>query len=261
MTGNLLLLLMQPIARFCIRRSVKLQDLVDIFKEALVVAARQELARQNEKITGSRLSVMTGVHRKDIKQFIEGKESKPISNVITRVVGQWGQDRRFRTRAGKPRVLTVEGADSEFASLVTSVSVDLNPYTVLFELERIGAVARTPRGLKLVVNFYFPEDDLEGAYQLLASDLDDLIRSVEENIHEKPELHHLHLKTEYDKIPKADIPRLKDWLLKEGSSFHDRVRKYVSKHDADVNRSADAHAEYGRLSIGTFGYSEYEKDI
>lgn len=260
MKTDLLKIVLKPIAKFCVRRSIKIQEFVDVFKYNLVVAAREELESKNEEVTGSRLSVMTGVHRKDIKKFLEGKKEQEQANVVTRIIGQWLQDKRFTTKSNKPRVLTVEGASSEFVDLVKSVSADLNPYTVLFELERIKAVKRTARGLSLQIDFYFPKGDKDAGYQLLANDLDDLIRSVEENIHDSLENNHLHLRTVYDKIPKDKIPQIKSWLLDEGSNFHERVRKYLSKHDADINKkNCSKNDEYAKISIGTFGYSKNDK--
>ena len=257
MTKELLRIVLAPIARFCIRRSVKLQELNEVFKELLVDAARGELEKEGQDVTSSRLSVMTGVHRKDIRRLMQdAPKEKGTKDIVSRVIGQWQQSSKFLTKGGKPRTLTVEGNDAEFMELVRSVSVDLNPYTVLFELERSGAVTRTSRGLKLESSFYFPKGDLKDGFALLADDVDDLIRSVEGNLNDPENVPHLHLKTEYDRIPKKHLPKIRDWILEQGSGFQRKVNKFLSQFDADVNPKYKNEDAYIRFALGSFAFSE-----
>ena len=83
-----------------------------------------------------------------VKKY-DGEKKEKIPVMISRVVAQWENDRRFLTQAGKPRVLSCDEDDSEFSELVRLVSKDLHPGTVLFELERSGIVERSKRGVRL----------------------------------------------------------------------------------------------------------------
>lgn len=261
MGTELLAILIKPFAHFCLRHSVKLQDLIAVFKDELVLAAKQELEKKGQKVTASRLSVMTGVHRKDIKTLTSGvQEEFGTQNIVSKIIGQWQSSAAFTTKAGKPRVIDAEGAESEFAELVYSVSADLNPYTILFELERVGAVSRTPKGLKLEVDFYMPVEDLESGYRLLAGDIHDLTRSAEENL-QAINSPHLHLKTEYDRVPVEALPKVQSWLLKEGSVFHQKVRKFLALHDLDCNaKLKHESSKVGRVVLGSFTYTEKDNE-
>ena len=133
--------LLRPVVRFCLNHSVKLGDVIDQLKVTFVRMATEELERRGESVSASRLSVLTGVHRKDISMILNDSAGRRESkSVISKVLGAWQGQKRFLDKNARPRVLTVEGKESEFSDLVRKVSVDLNPYTVLFELERIGAV-------------------------------------------------------------------------------------------------------------------------
>lgn len=167
----------------------------------------------------------------------------------------------------KPFVLKLDGMESPFIQLIQSISTELNPYTVLFELERVGVVKRTSHGIKLLKSVYLTKDKIEG-YQFLSEDTDDLIQAVQENLEDQNNNPNLHLKTEYDNIPSTCIPQIKNWLLKEGSLFHKKARNFLSSFDSDAaktslknNKSVD---KAFRVAVGTFSVttpSQKEKII
>ena len=246
--------------RFCLRRSLKLQEIIEATKGAMLEVAQEEQRKSNSEASVSRLSIMTGIHRGDVIRLSNGAaEKQPLPNIITRVIGQWRSDRRFHTADGRPRVLEFDSKTSEFASLVKSVSHDLNPYTVLFELERIEAVERTNRGLKLVAKNLILKEDAQAAFKHLSLDADDLISSVEENVFQVQPIKNLHLKTEYDKVGKKNLEKIRKWFLVEGSAFHDRARNFLSQFDQDINPSAKKDSSYARIAISTFSRVEEEE--
>ena len=135
--------LLRPVARFCLNRSIKIQDAGEMLKYAFLEIAKEELQRDAKLVSNSRLSVMTGLHRRDVvRLLLDGVEISESAPLLLRVIGQWQQDSRFADKKGHPKSLSIEGKKSEFVDLVQSISKDLNPYTVLFELERVGAVRR-----------------------------------------------------------------------------------------------------------------------
>lgn len=248
-------LLLMPVLGFCLRHSIKLQELLECIKVVFLEVAIMDMQRNGVPMSHSRLSVMTGVHRRDTAR-LAGQELKlePPDNLIVRIIGQWQQDKRFCTAIGKPRTLSIEQGD--FNELIASVSKDLNPYTVLFELERIGAVRRTRQGLKLQTRIYIPRRDVVEGFKLLSRDCEDLIRSVEENVFLDPEIPHLHIKTEYNNIPTGALKDIRRWLIREGSAFHQRARNYISRFDRDINNAMTAKKGRLRVAIGTFSRVE-----
>ncbi|MBN8550247.1 MAG: hypothetical protein J0M12_13090 [Deltaproteobacteria bacterium] len=141
------------------------------------------------------------------------------------------------------------------------MNVDLNPYTVLFELERIGAVERTRGGVKLVSRLYNPQGDSVAAMGLLASDMSDLMLAVEENVEGggNVAVPNLHIKTEYDNIPASKISEIREWCLREGSAFHQRVRNYLSQHDRDITAQPSGKDGTVRVAVGAFSRVEVLK--
>lgn len=246
--------LMRPVVNFCLRRGLKYQDLCEAAKLTFVADARAELEGNAGAVSTSRLSVLTGLQRKDISRLLErGSEPAPISNLLIRVVGQWQNDQRFLDRSGKPRALSCEGPDSEFAGLVAALSTDLSSYTVLFELERLGLVRKEGKLVSLVSDVYVPSrEKVEEGLTLLAEDCRDLMQGVEENIFDPGTTPNLHIKTQYDNVCVEAIDEIRTWFLDKGSEFHEQARNFLSKHDKDLNPRLHNKQGGARVCVGIF---------
>lgn len=247
--------ILAPVVRYCLKRGLKLQDLIEAAKHEFVEQAC--LALQNDKIktSDSKISIMTGVHRKDISSFRsqDGKKTS-CADLVTRVIARWQTDSRFLTKNRRPRTLRFGSEHSEFATLVSAVSKEVNPYTVLFELERIAAIKKTSKGLRLVKKIYVPVGDWRQGVEFLSTDIDDLICAVDANLFDPGELPNLHIKTQYDAIPQAHVGTVRQWLLMEGSSFHKRVRDYLASLDCEQAKEAKNTNKVVRVCVGSFGY-------
>ena len=129
-------LILRPI----LRSSYTVQDLLSAAKEIFVEVAEEAFREQNEKVNASRLSIVTGLRRPEVLrlQRTEKSPKDETGNLLSRVMGQWRNDRNYSGAPGEPRDLTFRGENSEFRKLCSKVSLTLNPGTVLFEFERRG---------------------------------------------------------------------------------------------------------------------------
>ena len=244
---------LRPVIRFCMQRSVGLQDLIESAKVIFVELAVQDLKKSAETITYSRISAMSGVHRKDVVRiYREGVVYESASRFSARVIGIWRKDRRFLAKNRHPRVLSVGGEDSQFTRLVRVVSSDIRPASVLFDLERIGAVQRVPDGVKLIWKAYVPRGDPHQGLEMMAEDAEDLMSAVMENVTSaEVKLPNYHAKSIFDNIADKDITKIRGWLLKNCSQFQDRVEKYLQKHDLDINPRIGGQGG-ARVVVGLF---------
>lgn len=248
---------LRPLVRLALRSSLQFMDLVELLKSVFLEVAAEELTADGERVSVSRLSVMTGVHRKDATRlYRDGGEVKKPGDTLTRVIGHWRQSSRFASKPGQPRVLGCEGNESEFAELVREVTSDVAPYTVLNELERRELVERTARGVKLATTLHILADkDVAGGFALLGSDVQDLLEAASENILEPRATRNLHLKTQFDNIPRSKLPEIREWLLDEGSKFHVKVERYLAQFDRDIVPNRD-RSPASRVAFGSFSLSE-----
>ncbi len=251
-----LLSLLRPLVRFCVRQALPIQSLMEVVKRLYVEAAAQELVNRGDQVTVSRISVMTGVHRKETNRLLGSQtEFKDTAGLKTKVIGQWVGDSRFHDESGKPRALSYRGTDSEFKKLVSLCSNDFNPATVLFELERVGAVERTSDGIVLKTEAYQTHSNIDEGFASLGRDIEALVSGVEHNLLERPPVPNLHAKTEFDNIYREDIPMITEWLLKEGSLFHKKVREFLSQFDKDINPNINKSGGT-KIVVGAFSAIE-----
>lgn len=257
---NAVRVMLKPIVRFCLRHALRVQDIMECVKVALIEVAQEEMQWSPGKFSICRMSAMTGVHRRDVTRIFKHEETKETpQGTINKIIGQWLHDRRFISRSGEPRVLTVSGHDSEFKKLVSIISNDITPGTILLELERVGAIERTPAGIKLTKRGYLSKGDLPQAITLMASDTNDLMSAVLQNVSGPSDLPNLHAKTHYDKIPTSAVPKIREWLHREGSALHHKARLYLSQFDLDIHPEGNKDVECVRVALGTFSLVENPK--
>ena len=248
--------ILRPIIRFCLRHSLGIQDLLEIVKIVFIKLAAEELEKAGEKVTVSRLSVMTGLQRPAVKRYTEDPDPKPsATRFTTRVITQWRRDPEFLTANSRPKVLGTEGDESEFKRLVERVSTDLHPRTVLFDLKRLGVVEETKGGVRLKAKAYKPDRDKNPAdiYRMLSRDVEDLVEAVMENVewNLSEELPNFHAYTYFDNVSQEDVPRIRRWLKRACAAHHQRVERYLSQYDLDVNPDPKKAGGY-KISMGSF---------
>lgn len=249
--------LLKPAVRFALRRGVKVRTVIEELKSLLVEQAHLELERLKEDVTISKLSVMTGLQRRDVQ-----KVASPITDpsaqhldLMTRIVAQWCTHEQF-SRASKPKDLSTEGSESDFAELVRSVSLDLNPATVLFELERLGLVLRDGATARLMWDAYQITGDIDDAYTLLQRDISTLVDSVDGNITQSSAVPNLHISTQFDNVSRDALQKIREWILQKGAAFHAEVREFVGSFDKDINPTRYSETGGARVTVGSFSLCE-----
>jgi hypothetical protein len=227
-----------PFIRFCVRRSIRLQELLPVIKECFIEVASQELARSGNPITAAKLSAMTGVHRKDIKEVNEHlRVPGLVRHPVVRAISLWRSSPEFTDQEGNPRLLTFDTPQSEFHALASKLNSDISPYSLLFELERSGSILKTPEGLQLISSGYLTITD---GWELFAEEVDDLLATMEHNLSEEGHPKNLQLKTSFDAIPSTYAEEIRSWLRKRGADFQREVAAYLAAHDCDIDSANKA---------------------
>ena len=136
--------LMTPIVRWLLRHGVSYSAFSDMLKAVFVQVARDELTQGGARVTHSALSVLSGVHRKDVRLLADALPSAATPRNIplaSQVFTRWLADPAYHGPGDKPRALPRSGAELSFESLARQVSTDVHPRTVLEELLRLGLVS------------------------------------------------------------------------------------------------------------------------
>lgn len=180
--------ILRPLARVAVARGLPLSAMNQILKDVLVDAAEAELKRRGEKPTQSRISVLSGVHRKDVRDFqsrTPERESarEPVSRAES-VVGRWLGDPDYRDDDDRPAVLPRTGPAPSFEALVAGISTDVRPRTVLDELKRLEFVRHDEAAdtVALDTAAFVPSDDQAHLLRLFEANLSDHAQAAAANV-------------------------------------------------------------------------------
>ena len=142
--------LFRPLVRTMIARGLTAPVVYSLLKRVYVEVAETHFALDDKPLTDSRIAMLTGVHRKDIRT-IRGEtddgvgQARRKSALLATVIAQWMTNPDFVDADGAPRPLP--RSEDGFDALVRIVSKDVRPRTVLDELTRAGLVSDTADGL------------------------------------------------------------------------------------------------------------------
>ncbi|MEO1293796.1 MAG: DUF6502 family protein [Pseudomonadota bacterium] len=130
--------LLRPLATAMIQQGIPAPAAYRLLKEAFVEAAEQDFTLDGTRATDSRVSLLTGVHRKDVKDIRTRSEPEPAAlggTLLATVIGRWLGDRANTDAEGTalPLPRSAETGPS-FDALVAGVNKDVRPRTVLDEL-------------------------------------------------------------------------------------------------------------------------------
>lgn len=139
--------MLRPLVRLLIASGVTYPALCDLLRRLYVSVAGSDFSQPDRRRTVSQVSVLTGIHRKEVKRLTDLPEAAlagppPQLALATEMVMQWAATPEFTDGNGDPlplpRLHSANGPS--FASLVESVSKDVRPRALLDELLRSGAV-------------------------------------------------------------------------------------------------------------------------
>jgi len=180
---------MRPLARLLVRSGVPYPAFATALKHVFVEAARDELSSRSMAQTDSAVTLLSGVHRRDVRNLGRTGSSRRIADQEPRslpgeVIAKWLTDPAYLDSAGSPKVLSrgVTAASASFDALVAGVSVDVRPRAVLDELVRLGAVREDEEGLHLLGAGFAPRKDFEELSRLFAENLGDHAAAAAANL-------------------------------------------------------------------------------
>ncbi|MGC9162885.1 MAG: DUF6502 family protein [Thiomonas sp.] len=146
---------MAPLARLLLASGVNYTRLAAELKPLFIEQARLELLRTGQNDTDSAISLLSGVHRKDVRAWrvdgLSGRIAQEMS-ISAQIFARWVQDPVYRDRRKRPKPLPRLGPAPSFETLARSVTKDVHPFNALSDLLRLGLVTvKTVKGQEMIV--------------------------------------------------------------------------------------------------------------
>jgi hypothetical protein len=255
--------LLRPLVRVLLRHGIPHQTFADFSKQAYVDVAAEEFTLAGRKPSISRVSLLTGLTRKEVSRRLREREapSAPAEryNRAARVIGTWVREAEYHAANGQPATLEIDG-EGGFAELVRESGVDVPVRAVLDELLRVEAVERTRTGrLRLRHRAYIPETGDADKIEILGTDVADLISSIDHNMTSPREDAFFQRKVAYDALVDDCLPELRLRVRRRGQALLEHLDRFMAEHDRDASPDVEGEGE-GRAVLGIYYHEETTGD-
>jgi len=250
--------LLRPLIRALISQGVTAPAFYRLVKRVYVEVAEDEFGLDGKRVTDSRISVLTGVHRRDVAALRGGARDEDAAlrnkvTLITSVVGRWLASEATTDPGGQPLALPRAGEDGpSFERLVASINRDVRPRTVLDEMLRQNLVTADAETGMLSLNakaFVGPEDMDQRIYFFGENVGDHLAAAVDNLLAEEPP--HLERAVFYNRLTPGSVDRIEAEARRLGGEALQALNRQAHRLQADDLDSDDGTE---RFRFGVFFY-------
>jgi len=251
------IMLCKPLIRLLIEKGMTFPQFRELMKELYVEVADKHFSLDGNKPSDSRIFVLTGVHRKDVKRIRQQAESgseqiTSSASLSGEIVARWTSMPEYLDDKGKPRQLLKSGKNKEagFEQLVSSVSKDVRSKVVLEEWLRLNVV-RLEDDYVILNNsaFVTNKEFTEMAYYLGHNVHDHMASCVNNILVEADPM--LERSVYYASLTEDSVNKLNTIASKKGNELLQHLNKQAIKlYDADKHKD---DATY-RMRLGVYWY-------
>ncbi len=147
-----LLVALRPLARALLSVGIGYREFAEISKTAFVDVATKDYGLRGRPTNISRVAVMTGLTRKEVRRIRNKTEAGEESVVLrmppmTEVLHRWYTEDDFVDSQGLPQKLPFDGSGTTFSELVRRHGGDIPPGAMRTELKRISAIEESDDGI------------------------------------------------------------------------------------------------------------------
>ncbi len=251
--------MLRPLVKLLLMHSVTYPFLSNLLKSIYVEVAAEEFRLQGKPQTDSRISLLSGVHRKDVKYLhperIQEQTIPPTVSLSARLVKLWTSDPQHLDETGRHRPLPKlmsEGGNASFEGLVNSISKDIRSRVILDEWLRTGMAKIDAEGrVCLNTKASFMESDFDEKAYSIGQNLHDHLCAASHNLDGlQPPL--LESNILCNKLTAESIAELDALARQLGKQALDAVNQRAAELKA---RDADKPDALQRMNFGIYFFS------
>ena len=255
----------RPFVKLMLANNLTYTFAIDVLKTLFVEVVDQDFTIDNKRQTDSRISLMSGVHRKDVKRLRElhpEVEDVMPGNVSlgSQLIALWNANPAFVDADGLPKPLprfASDNADASFESMVRSLSTDIHPRAVLDEWLRLG-VARLDKDnfVHLTTDMFIAQEGFDEKVYYFGHNLHDHASAAVSNvIGQRPGF--FERCVHYDELSQQSLVAIADFAQKQGMKALRGVNKVADEAAMGDKSAKNANM---RMTYGVYFYSEPMQD-
>ena len=255
---------LRPIAKILLRYGIGYREFAEVAKSAFVDVATAEYGLRGRPTNISRVAVMTGLTRKEVRRLrdqLEGGhhalsvKTTPLATILHR----WNSEKDFLDEDGRPAKLPFAGEVRSFSALVRKFGGDVPPGAMRTELKRVKAIEEDEHGnLVAVRRQVHPKAEHEYLTMSLMHSAYALLSTIAHNTDpDKKEANWAQLTAYTNDISLPNVPKLKriglDRLTEIAGSFDDLFMGYE-----DLS-SAQQEDDTAVVAVGLYYFEEKDE--
>jgi hypothetical protein len=252
---------LKPLVRLMLASGITFQFLSEMLKSLYVEVAQRDFRIGDKPPTDSRISLMSGVHRKDVSRLraelqADVEASPSVVSLGAHLVALWLGSPAYLDSAGQPLALPrfrSEGGDLSFEALVASVNNDIRSKVVLDEWLRLG-IARFDDEKRVCLNAdaFIPSEGFDEKAFYFGHNLHDHLAAAAHNLQGlQPAF--MDRSVHYDALSAESAQALAKQALDLGMKALLAVNKSALQAE---RRDAQGDAQRQRMTFGVYFYSE-----
>jgi hypothetical protein len=252
---------MRPIAAMLLRFGVGYRAFSDASKTAFIEAASEDFGSRGRPANISRIALMTGISRKDVRTFrdnqVLGIGANPLpTHFPAEVLRRWFTTEQYCDSTGLAKPLVWDKDPDSFVELVRSCGASLSPVAMRNELIRVGAVTENDSGVLIPLRRYFIADS---AKDRLAEGIQFGIRPLALTIVKNVESVGLGALRFQRVVDSYSIPVERRAALEEEITA--RLRQFSEEIDDLLSEIADSsgNGESSAVGVGLFYFEDCDK--
>lgn len=255
---------LRPVARLLIRHGIGYREFSEVAKASFVQVASDDYGIRGRRTNVSRVAVMTGLSRKEIKKIRDAESSgnsTPLADAIRarrpeQVLMVWINDPEFQDSQGRPRAVPFDGDPVSFVSLLNRVGGDIPPKAMLNELLRAGSVAREGDKLKVLSDAYIPEPHDPEAILTGGAALRLLATTINYNLGcEDPEARFFERRVYSDCLPTAHRLKFKKLAREKSDLLLRDFHAWLSERETEIG-DEDPECSGSVIGIGIYFFDD-----
>jgi hypothetical protein len=242
--------ILRPIVRILIRNGVSSDALTELVRKTYVDVADDEFRLDGKRQTVSRISVITGLHRKEVARLrsldpIDIRNEAAGRNRAATVLSAWLREPDFLDRKGDPLDLPFSG-EASFSELVRRYSGDMKPRAMADELLVSGAIESIDGRLRMSARGYVPGSDPDDLIAVLGTDPVELIETIDHNMQSNDR--RFQRKVEYDNVPIAHATEFRALSARLSQHLLEELDRWLSSRD--LRRDGAKQSVEPTMSLG-----------
>jgi hypothetical protein len=254
--------LLRPLVRLAIGNGITYPVLTDLLRDLFLDVALRDVLTDEKARTDSRVSLLTGIHRKEIRrQRSSAVDHEPTPEVVTltsQIIARWLSAPPFVSPLGTPLALprSAPAGEPSFDALVESVTKDVRPRAVLDEWASQDVV-RLDADERVVLNVaaFIPRPGRDEQLFYFGRNLHDHIAAASANVSAPGKAPFMDRSVHYDALPEAAAVRL-EALGREAANRLLLDINRTAMEIADAEPAGDGPTR--RVNLGVYLYMEDE---